>query len=142
MKITRNKYYELLGNEIGYKKINKLREKPAKVISTITIYEPLTFKEKYHNFLNSSFWKAKRKKILNKHPFCCICGSKFNLQVHHIWYDKLFSNLISIINKRVVVVCKQHHELFHKKYELKGDMRQEWKEFLAEQKPSWGKGLV
>lgn len=37
----------------------------------------------YADLYRSSEWKELRKKVIEQHPYCAECGSKFGLQVHH-----------------------------------------------------------
>lgn len=38
---------------------------------------------RYSDLYKSSEWKELRRKIIQEHPYCSICGTRFNLQVHH-----------------------------------------------------------
>ena len=67
----------------------------------------------YIKLLASPLWKKRRNEILElKGNECCICHSKENLQVHHLYYEK---------NKKpweypddaLVVLCKDCHEKQH-----------------------------
>ena len=37
----------------------------------------------YADLYRSSEWKELRKKTIEEHPYCAVCGTKYNLQVHH-----------------------------------------------------------
>lgn len=39
----------------------------------------------YADLYRSSEWKELRKKVIEQHPYCAECGSKFGLQVHHAY---------------------------------------------------------
>jgi hypothetical protein len=105
-----------------------------KIISTKTIYEP-AYKEKYYNFLKSPFWKKARERILRKSHICCICFTENDLNIHHISYENVFAAKPEKFYKTdIVVVCKYHHEEFHKKYGTKRIMRNEWHKFYKSEK--------
>lgn len=38
---------------------------------------------KYTDLYATKEWKELRKKVIEQHPYCAECGSKFGLQVHH-----------------------------------------------------------
>lgn len=38
---------------------------------------------KYTDLYATREWKELRKKVIEQHPYCAECGSKFGLQVHH-----------------------------------------------------------
>jgi 5-methylcytosine-specific restriction endonuclease McrA len=65
----------------------------------------------YQEYLDSWLWKDKEKLILEMFNYTCQeCGSKKNLQVHHLTYD-------SVCNENshdVIVLCKKCHEKKHK----------------------------
>lgn len=43
---------------------------------------------KYHEFLQSDYWKYVRAQIIERDNNCCQeCGTKYNLQVHHLTYE-------------------------------------------------------
>ena len=112
------------------------------VLSTTVISEP-TFKEQYNNFLRSDFWKKQRNQIIKYWSNCCICHSKENLNVHHISYENVFANkFASDYSDDYVIVCRYHHELFHKEHGVKKIMKNEWKQFFTKQKPHGGKASV
>jgi len=68
--------------------------------------------ETYLDFLNSNFWKEKRKWILKAHNnMCNKCGSDKSLQIHHL-------NYFTVGNEGgddVIVLCKSCHEKEHER---------------------------
>jgi len=74
-------------------------------------WEALGFNS-YNNFLLSEFWEKKREIILQeKGRRCETCGSKSNLQVHHLNY----LNLGNESKDDVMVLCKKCHKEINKK---------------------------
>lgn len=54
----------------------------------------------------NSGWKKIRKRILDKVPFCCLCGERNDLHVHHIIpYDISGDNR----EENLVALCVKHH---------------------------------
>jgi len=72
------------------------------------------FLEKKFEYMHSSLWKEKRKRVIEKAEYQCeICGSGSNLQVHHLrGYDQIpFES-----TRDLVCLCAHHHKEWHKKY--------------------------
>ena len=67
-------------------------------------------KSKYHKYLLSSQWNAKRKKTLarDKHK-CTKCGNTTELRVHHLTYDNIFHEPL----KDLVTLCEACHKQVH-----------------------------
>lgn len=110
------------------KNLNKRKYQGVVVIYTKTVSEPKSFKEKYHFFINSPFWKSQRFKFLKVNPNCHICGSAQAPEVHHISYENVFCSVPSESGD-IVTLCRIHHQEFHDKYGLKKDMYSEWEDF-------------
>ena len=70
----------------------------------------------YHNFLcnteratgRGSRWNLSRKISLEKTPFCAICGTSKNLQVHHIVPFRLTNNNSQ---ENLIPLCVKHHKM-------------------------------
>ena len=66
----------------------------------------------YKDYLKTEHWKNTRRlkvganKFMDKY-FCAICGSKVNLQVHHLTYK----NIGNEVNKTLRIVCGRCHEI-------------------------------
>ncbi len=71
------------------------------------------------NFISyaKAFWRTKFK----YHGRCVVCGTKDNVQMHHIrkigGYDKQtsqqdFGRIMSLLNRKQIPVCKFHHLRF------------------------------
>ena len=70
-------------------------------------------KETKRQHLQSVYWKALRKQrlALAKHK-CELCGTKYNLHLHHITYRRLTIELITDVR----ILCKECHQLQHDHY--------------------------
>lgn len=69
-------------------------------------------KEKYKEYLNLESWKKFAKEIkLSKGCKCEMCGSEWNLNVHHLNYECLYKET----EHDVVCVCKECHKKIHSK---------------------------
>jgi 5-methylcytosine-specific restriction endonuclease McrA len=70
--------------------------------------------KKYSDLLKSKKWLQKRKYILardgNK---CTVCNSKYNLQVHHIFYYADKPNPWLYPNKYLITLCDDCHKDYH-----------------------------
>lgn len=71
-----------------------------------------------------SQWKRSRDEAIRRNPFCAICGTRQNLQVHHIvpfrlTFDNSQSNLVPL--------CRKHHRYIETVFcELENDMGGDW----------------
>jgi 5-methylcytosine-specific restriction endonuclease McrA len=64
----------------------------------------------YHAYLKSAQWSAKRQAKLTEANFCCQkCKRRSNLQVHHLTYERLGSELLTDLQ----VLCDRCHEKAH-----------------------------
>ena len=60
----------------------------------------------YKNYLKSTHWQSVRKlKLYEANYMCEKCGSKRDLNVHHLRYDTLYCE----INEDLMVVCQDCH---------------------------------
>lgn len=60
-------------------------------------------------YIKSFHWKKLRKRKLQEKNCCEHCGSKNNLQVHHIRYKYIFN----VTLKDLLTLCVQCHEKEH-----------------------------
>lgn len=108
-------------------KEQKLKEKPSKPKkkkkSIITkakgqnavkgLKKALTRKEQYYQELKDKRWKDKSLQIMKRDGFkCALCGSKHNLQVHHIEYikgKKAWEHPTSVL----ITLCEDCHKKVH-----------------------------
>lgn len=70
-------------------------------------------KVNYKDQLADARWQKKKCEILNRDNFtCCKCGTKSNLNVHHISYDK--GKLAwEYPNENFITLCKECHAYLH-----------------------------
>lgn len=70
-------------------------------------------KQKYHKYLLSDSWAAKRKKVtaLRKGK-CEKCGSMKSLHVHHLHYKNIFHEEMEDLQ----LLCKKCHYKVHKRF--------------------------
>ena len=67
-------------------------------------------KEKYHNYLNSNYWKEIRDNKLKKKK-CCVCSSRQYLLLHHISYKNIYKAKRPL--RDTIPICKYCHYLVH-----------------------------
>lgn len=89
----------------------KTKRKTRKSKKVTKPEEELTRKEKYHKYLHSPEWIAKRDKIKEERKCCEICGETEKLQVHHLNYD----NVGNEKDEDLMLLCEYHHKVLHKK---------------------------
>ena len=63
----------------------------------------------YREYLQSDDWKRKRAKKRKKCRHCAACGSRFDLQVHHVVYKQWYD----VETKHLRVVCGRCHTRIH-----------------------------
>ena len=69
-----------------------------------------SYKERYHDYLKSPEWKAKREqKLFEAGGKCQLCNEGGKLHVHHRTYERVFNELMSDL----IVLCQSCHEKFH-----------------------------
>lgn len=74
------------------------------------------FWEYYSEYLNSSEWKVKRKKVLKRSGgFCEGCGDNLATDIHHISYKHMGNEFLF----ELVALCSSCHERIHSEHENK-----------------------
>ena len=75
------------------------------------VSSPKSYKERYHEYLQSNDWKQLRQlKLFEAKGRCQLCNSpKKPLNVHHRTYDRVFNEL----PEDLIVLCEQCHKKFH-----------------------------
>lgn len=64
----------------------------------------------YYSYITSKKWAKRRRRYYATNPNVCkVCGSREDLQLHHISYE----NLGNEPDKDLVPLCNLHHEAFH-----------------------------
>jgi DNA-directed RNA polymerase subunit RPC12/RpoP len=65
----------------------------------------------YQSYLNTDHWKEIRERILEQRGYECEnCGSKDNLQVHHLTYANIWNEK----DEDLMLLCKHCHHEIHK----------------------------
>lgn len=73
-------------------------------------FKKLSKKENYNRYMKSDEWQLQRLKALKKSKYkCSKCGSKKNLQLHHLTYAH-FGNELS---GEVKILCRKCHQKAH-----------------------------
>ena len=101
--------------EIAMQELDNLLQKKTKVINDFTSYPHPENKET--NKAKLEAW-AFRVKSTNK---CDICGSRENLQAHHLW-DKKSHPTLMYQDENGIPLCQVHHSKFHQKYTNKSQV--------------------
>jgi len=61
----------------------------------------------YSGYIKSSAWYAKRDLKMRKSGYkCWWCGTSYNLEVHHLTYERLGRERLSDL----MVLCHKHHD--------------------------------
>jgi hypothetical protein len=72
-------------------------------------------KSRYEEYIISDSWKQKKQelfdyyRLISKTICCSECGSQRYLQVHHLTYERLFSELLTDL----AVLCRNCHKKAH-----------------------------
>jgi hypothetical protein len=66
-------------------------------------------KKEYKKYLKLDHWKGLSRRIRQERGNCQECGKKYNLNVHHLNYDRIGNELESDL----IVLCKWCHNLRH-----------------------------
>lgn len=117
-KLEKNETFNVkTDNIIKEKTINN-----CKIDKTQIDYNPFKITKReniYEKMLDSNEWKEKRKLILIRDNYKCrYCGSEYNLQVHHKYYNK-YPNGVKVLswdypNDALITLCDSCHEKVHK----------------------------
>lgn len=92
-------------------KKNSLTKKPLPIDK---LKEKRNWKEWYDRMLLTPQWQKVREKVLqrDKHQ-CCLCGSDFNLQVHHTYYKDELTPPWAYPRSSLVTLCENCHLKVH-----------------------------
>jgi hypothetical protein len=64
----------------------------------------------YRAYINSKAWKKRRNKFLKDFGYCCqICGSPYDIEVHHLSYQRLGKEQ----DRDLQALCRGCHENTH-----------------------------
>lgn len=110
------KYLNLLFKTFDNKKNARLNGVLGSMISTNKkkkLEKGESRKEQYHQQLEHPMWTKKREVILKRDNYQCrICGSKHNLQVHHIKYSN-DKKAWEYPNLDLITLCEECHKKVH-----------------------------
>ena len=71
-----------------------------------------TRRDLYRIYMHSPQWSFKRRAVLARDKYQCTkCGTKRNLDVHHLSYERFGNEELSDL----VTLCRKHHKEQHKK---------------------------
>lgn len=77
----------------------------------------------YKDYLKTEHWKSVKEEFGEKNPRrCYFCGSNFNLNLHHITYDRLGKEDLSDL----VWLCRRCHKYTH--FSKESDVVKKWLE--------------
>ena len=97
-----------------WKKLHKRPKSSRGTTTKASQQKAVRSKEKYLEELQHPLWTKKRNSILNRdHHQCVLCGSDYNLQVHHTRYSP-GKKAWEYPNAALVTLCKDCHEKVHK----------------------------
>jgi 5-methylcytosine-specific restriction endonuclease McrA len=80
------------------------------------LHDDLAYRVEWHSFacnmpydewLQTEVWKLTRRLLLIYQPCCVRCGSRFNLEVHHLTYERLGLEIMHLGD--VEVLCDACH---------------------------------
>ena len=102
---------------------DKIKSKPKVKREAKDINDGFVFNKKhvgkswieiYKSFLNSKYWKQVKSIVLQRDNFTCRgCGSKVNLEVHHLTYKNHYKEHEHLDD--LATLCRNCHELSHAK---------------------------
>jgi 5-methylcytosine-specific restriction endonuclease McrA len=76
-------------------------------------------KKSYYDQLKDPRWIRKRQKILKRDRYrCTVCGSKYNLQVHHTYYVGKTNPPWSYPDISLLTLCNSCHHHYHETHEI------------------------
>lgn len=88
----------------------KVEEGDATSFSDDFLVSQKSYKERYHEYLQSEEWSLKRLTKLQEAGYRCqLCNSKGEIHVHHRTYDRVFNEL----QEDLIALCSKCHEKFH-----------------------------
>ena len=93
------------------------------------------YKSKYDRLLHDDRWYDKRMKILDRDNHKCkYCGSTYNLQVHHKYYNKYPNEKMAMPwdypDDALITLCDNCHKREHERKQIKTYYRKLYKHFV------------
>ncbi len=84
----------------------------------------------YKAYMLSQKWKTRRKAFFKKYGRnCFVCATPRAVGLHHLSYKHLGKEL----DGELIALCWTHHQAFHDRHGVKGEMTKETTEFILEQ---------
>jgi 5-methylcytosine-specific restriction endonuclease McrA len=84
--------------------------KPRHIGDVINDMFKTPHKVKYHKYLNSIDWKAKKTRVMQQRGGRCEkCNSSYRIEVHHKTYERIFNERLEDLE----VLCFQCHRKEH-----------------------------
>jgi len=110
--LTKNEYYDCTREHIELTK-----EDFEYIKNSVAVFKTMnhigSVKDNYAEYLQSKAWKQIRAMKLSAVGKCQVCGSKYNLDVHHNSYEHVGDEKNHLND--LVVLCRDCHSLFHSK---------------------------
>lgn len=83
--------------------------------------------KKYADYIISKYWTERRNQYWQTHPReCAACGSKQYIHLHHMVYGKFGHEP----DEWLVALCGHHHDSYHAKYGVQGNMTKTTQEYI------------
>jgi hypothetical protein len=83
----------------------------------------------YNDYIHSPDWEDRKRRYWDTHQKrCVICLTYKNIDLHHLSYADLGNER----DEDLVAVCRTHHDQFHQRYGVAGDMHRQWDRFFNE----------
>lgn len=95
-------------------------------------------KSKYNLYLESDKWKQIRRKILERDGYKCrICGTNYNLRIHHLTYKRLYNEN----EEDLITVCESCHKAYHELDRMSELINEQDRAEAAQQNDMWERSI-
>jgi 5-methylcytosine-specific restriction endonuclease McrA len=94
------------------------KKKKKKLLPSKVIFKKITEtqKQRYYKYLKSNQWREKRRTALEFYGNRCgLCGSRYDLEIHHRDYDNIFKEKI----EDLMILCETCHAKHHRDQKFK-----------------------
>ncbi len=106
-------------NEVIYKRQKRKNKKGRKYEKRIPTQYPVYIKSHWWRKRKNAYYKIHGRK-------CSVCNKARYVDLHH----KVYGNYGNENDNDLVPLCRKHHEGFHTRYGVKGNMRNETDEYV------------
>lgn len=87
--------------------------------------------KKYREYIKSPWWIVRKARFYKKYgKKCAVCLTTKNIDLHHMVYG----NLGNEKDEHLVALCRIHHDQFHDKIGVKGNMLKETHQFIIDER--------